>query len=140
MHSDLAEGRAQMCPPSSPFRQKPIIKMQQDMKVMYPHRADVVHAEKTFIYDNQACMDWCENPLLTQLVSFPCRISLIAQSSTLVQDYWRRSGPMSPTFGQSRLHNSPELTWTPTMAFKQSAPESVWEDKTIGKMLWRGTP
>jgi hypothetical protein len=70
MHSDLADGRAQMCPPSSPFRQKPIIKMQQDMKVMYPHRADVVHAEKTFIYDNQACMDWCENPLLTQLVSF----------------------------------------------------------------------
>jgi hypothetical protein len=26
------------------------------------------------------------------------------------------------------------------MAFKQSAPDSVWEDKTIGKMLWRGTP
>ena len=58
-----------MCPPGSPFRQIPIIKMEQDMKVMYPYRDDVPHEEKTFIYDNQASMDWCENPLLTQLVS-----------------------------------------------------------------------
>lgn len=58
-----------MCPPGSPFRQIPIIKMEQDMRVMYPYRDDVPHEEKTFIYDNQASMDWCENPLLTQLVS-----------------------------------------------------------------------
>ena len=94
----LANGRAQMCPPGSPFRQKPIIKMQQDMKVMYPHRADVVHAEKTFIYDNQACMDWCENPLLTQLVSdhgvhrssteqYPCT-GLLETERANVTDIW----------------------------------------------------
>jgi hypothetical protein len=48
---------------------------------------------------------------------------------------------MSPTFGQSRLYNSPELTWTPTMAFEQEGPEGVnWSNKTIGKLLWRGNP
>jgi hypothetical protein len=62
------------------------------------------------------------------------------QHSTLVQDFWRRSGPMLPIFGPSRLYNSPELTWCPTMAFKQKAADSTWADKTIGKILWRGSP
>lgn len=47
---------------------------------------------------------------------------------------------MFPMVGPSRLHNSPELTWCPTMAFKQKAPENTWEGKTIGKLLWRGSP
>lgn len=60
-----------MCPPGSPFRQTPQILMEQDMAVMYPYRDDVPHDPKTFIYDNQASMDWCENSILTQLVSLP---------------------------------------------------------------------
>lgn len=47
---------------------------------------------------------------------------------------------MIPMFGQSRLHNSPEITWTPTMAFGQTAPENEWQDKVFGKLLWRGSP
>lgn len=69
----LIDCRTQMCPPSSPFHQIPAIKMEQDMKVMYPYRADVPHAEKSFIYDNLKSMDWCENPMLTQTVSLSHR-------------------------------------------------------------------
>jgi hypothetical protein len=57
-----------MCPPNSPFRQIPSIRSDQDMAIMYPHRADVPHDSKSFIFDNQKSTDWCENPLLTQLV------------------------------------------------------------------------
>lgn len=67
--TDYACCRQQMCPHDSPFRQMPQIKMEHDMKVMYPYRDDVPHDPKTFMYDNQASMNWCENPLLTQLVS-----------------------------------------------------------------------
>lgn len=47
---------------------------------------------------------------------------------------------MIPIFGQSRLHNSPEITWTPTMAFGKTAPQIPWEEKIFGKILWRGSP
>ncbi|KAL7005163.1 hypothetical protein EMMF5_005272 [Cystobasidiomycetes sp. EMM_F5] len=112
------------CSPSSPLYQAEL----GELNEAHPSHPDNLDIQRSFIYDHSRAMDICQHPEAMHLHGFTTAIG--TNLANLVPLF---------TFAKTNVHS--DVLATPLEQYSDTyiGYDPEWEDKTINKLLWRGS-